>query len=79
MRNVTELSKLKGKVYVYLRNEVVADKFLRDAENEGFTFGDGAKPTTRPGNNLYVVNNDWTISHVGMGRTCGISVSKNGW
>ncbi|MCI7450827.1 MAG: hypothetical protein MSD68_14250 [Blautia sp.] len=66
MRNVTELSKLKGKVYVYLRNEVVADKFLRDAENEGFTFGDGAKPTTRPGNNLYVVNNDWTISHVGM-------------
>ena len=51
MRNVTELSKLKGKVYVYLRDEVIADKFLRDAENEGFTFGDGAKPTTRPGNN----------------------------
>ena len=24
MRNVTELSKLKGKVYVYLKNEVVA-------------------------------------------------------
>lgn len=31
MRNVTELSKLKGKVYVYLRDEVIADKFLRDA------------------------------------------------
>ena len=50
---------------MYLRDEVIADKFLRDAENEGFTFGDGAKPTTRPGNNLYVVNKDWTISHVG--------------
>ena len=37
----------------------------QDAENEGFTFGDGKKPTARPGNNLYVVNCDWTISHVG--------------
>ena len=65
MRNVTELSKLNWKVYVYLRDEVIARRFLQDAENEGFTFGDGEKPTARPGNNLYVVNCDWTISHVG--------------
>ena len=65
MRNVTELSKLNGKVYVYLRGEVIARRFLQDAENEGFTFGDGEKPTARLGNNLYVVNRDWTISHVG--------------
>ena len=65
MRNVTELSKLNGKVYVYLRDEMIARRFLQDAENEGFTFGDGEKPTARPGNNLYVVNCDWTISHVG--------------
>ena len=37
---------------------MIANKFLRDAEAEGFTFGDGAKPT--------VVNKDWTVSHVGM-------------
>lgn len=55
MRNVTELSKLNGKVYVYLRNEVIERRFLQDAENEGFTFGDGEKPTARPGNNLHVV------------------------
>ena len=65
MRNVTELSKSNGKVYVYLRNEVIIRTFLKDAENEGFTFEDGEKPTARPGNNLYVVNRDWTISHVG--------------
>ncbi|MDO4647013.1 MAG: hypothetical protein Q4B26_00080 [Eubacteriales bacterium] len=65
MRNVTELSKLKGKVYVYLRSEVIMNKFLRDAENEGFTFGDGEKPTARPGSDLYVVNHDWTINYVG--------------
>ena len=65
MRNVTELSKLNGKVYVYLKDKVIARRFMQDAENEGFTFGDGEKPTARPGNNLYVVNRDWTISHVG--------------
>lgn len=65
MRNVTELSKSNGKVYVYLRNEVIIRKFLKDAENEEFNFGDGEKPTARPGNNLYVVNRDWMISHVG--------------
>lgn len=65
MRNVTELSKLNGKVYVYLKDEMIARRFLQDAENEGFTFGDGEKPTARPGNNLYVVNRNWTISHVG--------------
>lgn len=34
MRNVTELSKMKGKVYLYLKDEVIARKFLRDAEND---------------------------------------------
>ena len=65
MRNVTELSKLNGKVYGCLKDEGIARRFLQDAENEGFVFGDGEKPTARPGNNLYVVNRDWTISHVG--------------
>ena len=65
MRNVTELSKLNGTVYVYLIGEVIARRFLQDAENEGFTFGGGEKPTARPGNNLYVVNRDWTLSQVG--------------
>lgn len=65
MHNVTELSKSNGKVYVYLRDEVIARRFLQDAEHDGFTFGDGEKPTAGLGNNLYVVNRDWTISHVG--------------
>ena len=59
------LSTNAGRVYVYLATEEVCKQFLKDAENEGFAFGDGEKPTARPGNNLYVVNRDWTISHVG--------------
>ena len=49
MRNVTELSKLNGKVYVYLGDEVIARRFLQDAENEGFTFGDGEKANSQTG------------------------------
>lgn len=44
MNTITELSKMAGRVYVYLRNETVAKKFLLDAEAEGFSFGDGEKP-----------------------------------
>ena len=66
MRNVTELSKLPGKVYVYLNGPATTEKFLQAAETEGFTFGDGAKPTFRPGNDLYAVNPDHKISHCGF-------------
>lgn len=66
MRNVTKLSNIDGKVYVYLKDRAIAEKFLLDAEKEGFTFGDGARPSSRPGSNLYAVSKDKTISHVGI-------------
>ena len=34
------------------------------------------KPTARPGNNLYVVNCDWTISHVGWAGHMAFQSSK---
>ena len=36
-----------GKVYVYLANDEIGNKFMQQAEDEGFTFNDGAKPTSR--------------------------------
>ena len=66
MRNVTELSKLPGKVYVYLNDPAITEKFHQAAEAEGFTFGDGVRPTSRPGNDLYVAGLDHTISHCGF-------------
>lgn len=62
---MVKLSKLNGKVYVFVKDEILCKKFLQDAEKEGVSFGDGEKPTARPGNDLYVVNRDWTISHAG--------------
>lgn len=64
-RTITELSKKNGRVYVYLANVTIGEKFLQQAENEGFTFGDGVKPTERCYAEIMAVNHDLTINFVG--------------
>lgn len=60
------LSTHSGRIYVYLANEETGKRFLQDAENEGFTFADGAKPTARKPDRIFVVNDDMTINYVGF-------------
>ena len=60
-----ELSKTNGRVYVYLRTPELGERFLRQAEQEGFTFCDGAKPTARPAADVMAINHDGTINYVG--------------
>lgn len=70
MRTITELSKLDGRVYVYLANVQIGEQFLQQAENEGFTFPDGVKPTKRCYEEIMAVNHDKTLNYVGAnGRT----------
>ena len=64
-RTITELSKMNGRVYVYLANVAIGEKFLQQAEDEGFTFADGAKPTERCYAEIMAVNGDLTINFVG--------------
>ncbi|MDD6394564.1 MAG: hypothetical protein PUB37_00040 [Firmicutes bacterium] len=65
-RKIADLLRLKGRVYVRLANEEIGRRFLRDAEREGFTFGDGAKPTEREYSDIFAVNRDMTINYVGF-------------
>lgn len=37
------LAENEGRIYVYLKDKEVADQFMIDAENEGFTFSDRKK------------------------------------
>lgn len=60
------LSTYTGRIYVYLETEDVGKQFLQDAENEGFTFCDGIKPTARTPANIMAVNRDNTINYVGF-------------
>ncbi len=52
------------KVYVRLKNDEIGNKFLRQAEDEDFTFGDGLKPTERSYSEIMAVNDDNTVNYV---------------
>ena len=65
MRTINELSNLDGRVYVYLANAEIGDRFLKQAEAEGFTYSDGVMPTEREYAEIMAVNHDHTINFVG--------------
>ena len=64
-RTITDLSQFNGRVYVYLPTGELAAQFMQQAEAEGFSFGDGAKPTERLATEVMAVNPDRTINYVG--------------
>lgn len=64
-RTIKELAKKNGRVYVYLEDFETGNQFMQQAESEGFTFTDGAKPTERCYAEIMAVNCDITINFVG--------------
>ncbi len=68
-----------GRIYVYLDNADIGKRFLQDAENEGFTFTDGTKPTQKHTSDIIALNADATINYVGfVGRVAFQAASKIG-
>lgn len=68
-RTIKELSKKDGRVYVYLANVAIGEHFMQQAEEEGFIFANGAKPTERCFAEIMAVNDNMTINFVGsVGR-----------
>ena len=77
-KTIKELAKKNGRVYVYLANVELGTKFLEQAEAEGFTFGDGVKPTKRHYSEIIAINHDNTINYVGtIGRIAFSSGAKS--
>lgn len=64
LRSVSALAKLPGRVYVQLPTNQIETLFLSAAEEEGFTFCDGAAPTSRPCETFMAINHDKTINYV---------------
>lgn len=68
------MSKLKNllsaypnsRIYLHFETSELARRFLADAEAEGFTFGDGAKPTSRKPDSIFALNDNMTINYVGF-------------
>ncbi len=78
-RTVTELLAVKNKcllsrircrnlprhTFIYCRSRNIAARFLADAEAEGFTFGDGKRPSEKEYDDIYSLHDDLTISFTG--------------
>ena len=65
-RTIKNISGMEGRAYVYLSNDEIGNKFMQMAEDEGFTFGDGVKPTERQYAEVMAVNHHSTINYVGV-------------
>lgn len=69
MKTIKELASTGERVYVHLKDEETAMRFLHQADAEGFTFGDGVSPTDRHWSDLYAIHSDSTLNYVGsVGR-----------
>ena len=77
-RTVRELSRLPGRVYVYLKDGRTGEAFLKAAEAEGFRFGDGAKPTDRHYSQVMAVEGDGTIHYVGAMGMAAFAANADG-
>lgn len=64
MKTIKELANMGERVYVHLNDEETAMRFLRQAESEGFTFGDGVSPNDRHWSDLYAIHPDSTMNYV---------------
>lgn len=54
------------RIYIYLATADIGKRFLQDAEDEGFLFRDGEKPTQREADSIFAINDDMTINYVGF-------------
>ena len=66
MKNLKEFVKSSTKtVYVRLSSQEIAEKFLRDAEKQGFKFPDGTKPTKHRPEDFFALHHDTTVNYSG--------------
>lgn len=65
-RKLTNLLGSGDKLYIFLSDETTQNEFMNDAENEGFHFSDGTKPTDRKANTIMEIFDDKTICFIGF-------------
>lgn len=65
IRRIADLFGKRDKIYIYLANKEVGNRFLSDAEKEGFRFGDGISPTEREPDDVMAIHKDRTICYLG--------------
>ena len=75
MRTIEELRKnYDGKLHIYCKDKETAERFLNDAEKEGFMFGT-IKPTDSHTSDIFAVEDNHKVAHV---STVGRIAFQNG-
>ncbi len=64
-RTLTALSNLDGRVYVYCSDRRTLQKFIEDAENEYFRYGDGVSLMEREPEHVMALNWNRTVNYIG--------------
>jgi hypothetical protein len=83
-KTISDLCELNGRVYLELPNDAKGNEFMKRAEEEGFTFKDGVKPTERDYSRVMAINKDKTLNYLGAmgmmayGSGCKWADSENG-
>ncbi len=79
MKNILkQLESTNKPIYVELTDEATGKQFLADAENAGFRFEDGVKPTERACARIMVLKNDRTICYAGAYGTMAFGCNDDG-
>ena len=65
MKKIKDLINKEKHVYILLKNEDIAKRFLSDAESEGITFSDGSKPTDKDPDDIIALLPNGIICYVG--------------
>ncbi len=55
-----------SRIYIHLADQETVQRFVADAQEEGFTFADGAKLTDREISDIMAINEDMTVNFVGV-------------
>ena len=67
MKSIKELvMKETRPVYIHTPSKALAKDFLKQAEKEGFLFGDGKRPTKKPLDDYYALHQDLTMNYIGF-------------
>lgn len=67
MKAIKELVMKKTRpVYVHLPSRAATLDFLKNAEKEGFLFGDGKRPSKKPLDDYYALHQDLNMNFIGF-------------
>lgn len=56
--------KNEKRVYVYLEDKETQERFISDAEAQGYTFSDGVKISERAADDFYAINDNNTVNFI---------------